>query len=111
MGVVRLENGFDRSRPFAPQLLDELRTADASAVAWMIYLGAFPTAIAFTTWAYALTHTDAGALSLTTFLVPGIATLVAWLTINEVPPTLSFVGGALAIVGVLMTRRKPRVAR
>jgi len=33
---------------------------------------------------------------------------VAWLTINEVPPTLSFVGGALAIVGVLMTRRKPR---
>jgi hypothetical protein len=25
-----------------------------------------------------------------------------------VPPTLSFVGGALAIVGVLMTRRKPR---
>ena len=75
---------------------------------WIVYLGVFPTAVAFTTWAYALTHTDAGALSLTTFLVPGIATLVAWLTINEVPPTLSFVGGALAIVGVLMTRRKPR---
>lgn len=75
---------------------------------WIVYLGVFPTAVAFTTWAYALTHTDAGALSLTTFLVPGIATLVAWLTINEVPPALSFVGGALAIVGVLMTRRKPR---
>ena len=75
---------------------------------WIVYLGVFPTAVAFTTWAYALTHTDAGALSLTTFLVPGIATLMAWLTINEVPPTLSFVGGALAIVGVLMTRRKPR---
>jgi len=78
---------------------------------WIVYLGVFPTAVAFTTWAYALTHTDAGALSLTTFLVPGIATLVAWLTIDEVPPTLSFVGGALAIVGVLMTRRKPRVGR
>src|SRR5690349_5587657 len=77
---------------------------------WIVYLGVFPTAVAFTTWAYALTHTDAGALSLTTFLVPGIATLVAWLTINEVPPTLSFVGGALAIVGVLMTRKKPKVA-
>ena len=42
---------------------------------WIVYLGVLPTAVAFTTWAYALTHTDAGALSLTTFLVPGIATL------------------------------------
>ena len=75
---------------------------------WIVYLGVLPTAVAFTTWAYALTHTDAGALSLTTFLVPGIATLVAWLTINEVPPSLTFVGGALAIVGVLMTRRRPK---
>jgi len=77
---------------------------------WIIYLGVLPTAVAFTTWAYALTHTDAGALSLTTFLVPGIATLIAWLTIDEVPPSLTFVGGALAIVGVLMTRKKPKVA-
>ncbi len=78
---------------------------------WVIYLGVFPTAVAFTTWAFALTHTDAGALSLTTFLVPLIATGIAWLTIDEVPPSLTFVGGALAIVGVLMTRRKPRVDR
>jgi drug/metabolite transporter (DMT)-like permease len=77
---------------------------------WIVYLGVLPTAVAFTTWAYALTHTDAGALSLTTFLVPGIATLVAWLTIDEVPPSLTFLGGALAIVGVLMTRRRPRQA-
>ena len=75
---------------------------------WMVYLGVFPTAVAFTTWAFALTHTDAGALSLTTFLVPLIATFIAWVTIDEVPPSLTFVGGALAIVGVLMTRRKPR---
>lgn len=75
---------------------------------WIVYLGVFPTAVAFTTWAYALTHTDAGALSLTTFLVPLIATFIAWIAIDEVPPSLTFVGGALAIVGVLMTRRKPR---
>ena len=75
---------------------------------WIVYLGVLPTAVAFTTWAYALTHTDAGALSLTTFLEPLIATLNAWLTIEEVPPTLTFIGGALAIVGVLMTRRRPK---
>jgi drug/metabolite transporter (DMT)-like permease len=92
--------------PFASDLPSIVADGGAG-LWWIVYLGVLPTAVAFTTWAYALTHTDAGALSLTTFLVPGIATLVAWLTINEVPPSLSFVGGALAIVGVLMTRKKP----
>jgi drug/metabolite transporter (DMT)-like permease len=95
--------------PFATDL--PAIVADGGAeLWWIVYLGVLPTAVAFTTWAYALTHTDAGALSLTTFLVPGIATLIAWLLIDEVPPSLTFVGGALAIVGVLMTRRRPKAA-
>jgi drug/metabolite transporter (DMT)-like permease len=92
--------------PFASDLPSIVGSGGAE-LWWIVYLGVLPTAVAFTTWAFALTHTDAGALSLTTFLVPGIATLIAWLTIDEVPPSLTFLGGALAIVGVLMTRRKP----
>lgn len=95
--------------PFASDL-PAIVAGGGAELWWIVYLGVLPTAVAFTSWAYAPTHTDAGALSLTTFLVPGIATLIAWLTINEVPPSLTFVGGGLAIVGVLMTRRKPRVA-
>jgi drug/metabolite transporter (DMT)-like permease len=93
--------------PFASDL-PSIVAGGGAELWWIVYLGVLPTAVAFTTWAYALTHTGAGALSLTTFLVPGIATLIAWLLIDEVPPSLTFVGGALAIVGVLMTRRKPR---
>ena len=96
--------------PFASDL-PAIVAGGGAELWWIVYLGVLPTAVAFTSWAYALTHTDAGTLSLTTFLVPGIATLVAWLTINEVPPSLTFVGGALAILGVLMTRRKPQVVR
>ena len=92
--------------PFSGDL-PSIVAAGGSELWWIVYLGVLPTAVAFTTWAYALTYTDAGALSLTTFLVPAIATLIAWLTIDEVPPALSFVGGALAIVGVLMTRHRP----
>ncbi|GGB78253.1 hypothetical protein N798_03175 [Knoellia flava TL1] len=47
-------------------------------------------------------------LPLVTFLVPFIATLIAWALLSEVPPPLTFVGGVLAIVGVLLTRRRPR---
>ena len=38
----------------------------------MVYLGAFPTALAFSTWAYALARMPAGQLGVTTYVVPAI---------------------------------------
>jgi drug/metabolite transporter (DMT)-like permease len=92
--------------PFAPALLHELGTADPEALAWMAYLGLFPTAIAFTTWAFALARTDAGRLAATTYLVPPLSILLGWLLLDEVPPALAFVGGALCLVGVGVSRRR-----
>jgi drug/metabolite transporter (DMT)-like permease len=94
--------------PWTGDLVHVVRTDSAADLAWIAYLGVFPTAIAFSTWAFALSHTDAGKMALTTFLVPFIATALAWLLLDEVPPVAAFVGGVLCIVGVLLTRRKPR---
>lgn len=91
--------------PFAPQLVDEAGAADRSALAWLVYLGIFPTAIAFTTWAYALARTTAGRLGATTYLVPATSILLAWLILDEVPPLLALAGGALCLAGVAITRR------
>jgi drug/metabolite transporter (DMT)-like permease len=33
---------------------------------------------------------------------------MGWLFLGEVPPGLAYVGGALALVGVAVARRKPR---
>jgi drug/metabolite transporter (DMT)-like permease len=93
--------------PWSGQLVDSVRDAPASSLLWTVYLGVFPTAIGFSTWAFALKHSDAGKLALTTFLVPFIATGLAWALLDEVPPGLAFVGGALCIAGVLLTRKKP----
>src|SRR5437588_303833 len=46
--------------PFAGQLITEAASAPASATLSVLYLGVFPTALAFTTWAYALARTTAG---------------------------------------------------
>jgi drug/metabolite transporter (DMT)-like permease len=91
--------------PFAPQLVDETQAADASAVAWMVYLGVFPTALAFTTWAYALARTDAGRMGAITYLVPPISVLLGWLLLAESPPDLALVGGAVCLLGVVVARR------
>lgn len=91
--------------PFAPQLLDELAAADATAVAWTVYLGVFPTALAFTTWAYALARTGAGRMGATTYLVPPISVLLGWSLLSESPPGLALAGGAVCLLGVIVARR------
>jgi drug/metabolite transporter (DMT)-like permease len=97
--------------PFAPTLLRELGDADASAWWWVAYLGAFPTAVGFTTWAYALARTSAGRLGATTYLVPPVAILLSWALLGETPVALALLGGALCVGGVYLSRRTPRARR
>jgi drug/metabolite transporter (DMT)-like permease len=91
--------------PFGPTLVDELGEASGGAIRWTVYLGIVPTALAFTTWAYALSHTTAGRMGATTYLVPPLAILMAWLILDETPPALAIAGGALCLVGVVLARR------
>jgi drug/metabolite transporter (DMT)-like permease len=90
--------------PFAPNLIREVGTADPLNVAWLVYLGLFPTAIGFTTWAFALSRTPAGRLGSTTYLVAPVVIVIAWALLAEVPPPLAVVGGALCIAGVAVAR-------
>ncbi|WP_297780927.1 DMT family transporter [Aeromicrobium sp.] len=100
--------------PFAPALVSELDDASAHDLLWLAYLGVFPTAIGFTTWSYALQRISAGQAASTTYLAPAVATLLSWAVLDEVPAALAFVGGALCLLGVAITRitpgRRPRPA-
>ncbi|MBT2531096.1 EamA family transporter [Arthrobacter sp. ISL-48] len=94
--------------PFTGQLVSELQAAPLPATLGLGYLGVFPTAIAFTTWAYALSLVDAGKLAATTYLVPGTTILISWLLLGEIPSVWGLVGGAVCLVGVGLTRRRSR---
>ena len=94
--------------PFLGDLVRETADAPASSLAWVIYLGVFPTAIAFTTYAFALTHMNASSLGVTTYLVPPLTIVMGLLFLGEAPPAMAYAGGALALVGVAVARRKPR---
>jgi drug/metabolite transporter (DMT)-like permease len=91
--------------PFTPQLVDQLGSAPGGAIGWLVYLGLFPTAIGFITWAFALSRTAAGKLGATTYLVPPISILLGWLWLGESPAGLAFAGGALCLAGVALARR------
>jgi drug/metabolite transporter (DMT)-like permease len=94
--------------PFTGTLVGEVADAPASSLWWLLYLGVFPTAIAFTTYAFALRHMSASNLGVTTYLVPPITIVMGLVFLSEVPPTMAYAGGLLALVGVAVARRKPR---
>ena len=91
--------------PFAPQLFRQLGPAHAEG--WVVYLGIGPTAFGFVLWGFALTRTSAGKLAATTYLVPPISVLLGWLWLGESPAKLAYLGGALALAGVGVSRRRP----
>jgi drug/metabolite transporter (DMT)-like permease len=97
--------------PWAGSLATELGAASPGSVAGLVYLGAVPTALAFSTWAYALARTDAGRLGVTTYLVPPLVVLMGWLLLDEVPPAPAVVGGAVCLAGVALSRRRSAVRR
>ena len=95
--------------PFVGSLVTDLASAPAPAIGGIVYLGVIPTALAFTTWAYALSRTSAGKLGVTTFAVPPIAILLGWLFLGEVPVPLAILGGALSLIGVAIARRPVKI--
>jgi len=94
--------------PFTGELVAGLRDAPAEAILGVIYLGAVPTALAFSTWAYALSRMPAGQLGVTTYIVPPLVVVLSLLVFGEVPATLAVVGGAVCLVGVALSRRRAR---
>lgn len=95
--------------PFAGDLIRDLQDAPAGAIAGVIYLGAIPTALAFSTWAYALSRMPAGQLGVSTYIVPPLAIVMGLIVFAEVPSPVAIIGGAICLVGVALSRRKTRV--
>lgn len=94
--------------PFAPVLLRELAAAPTSATLSVVYLGVFPTAIAFVTWGYALTRTTAGRLGAATYAAAPLAVLMSWALLGEVPTPFALIGGTLCLTGVLVATLRLR---
>ncbi|MCZ4554858.1 drug/metabolite transporter (DMT)-like permease [Rhodococcus sp. PvR044] len=97
--------------PFAGQLVHEASRAPLSATLNMVYLGVFPTALAFTTWAYALARTTAGRMGATTYAVPALVVAMAWVFLGELPGLLTLAGGALCLAGVAVSRSRPKPSK
>ncbi|QEO15647.1 DMT family transporter [Agromyces intestinalis] len=96
---------------FLPQLAGEVVVAPVPATLGVVYLGVFPSAVAFLLWAFVLQRSTAGATASATLAVPAIVVLMSWLLLGELPTVWGLVGGALCLAGVAWSRRPSRAGR
>ena len=68
----------------------------------IVYLGVFPGAIGYITWAYVLKHMPVARASTYLYAVPPMTMLIGWVWLREMPSLLSILGGALALGGVVI---------
>ena len=92
--------------PFLGELVRDLRAAPPGAILGAVYLGAVPTAVAFSAWSFALVRVPAGQLGVTTYVVPAIVVLFGFLAFHEIPAPLSIAGGVVALAGVALSRKR-----
>ena len=83
-------------------------TYPASSWLRLIYLGAFPTAIAYGLFYTGMQTTSSTVASIATFMEPLTATILAVILFNERLAPLTFIGGLLLISAMLLLLRENR---
>ena len=96
---------------FTPGFAAEWRAAPISAHLAVIYLGIFPSALAYLCWTFALSRVSASVTTSFLFVSPVLAVLIAWIWLAEVPGLSALIGGAVALAGVLLVNTLGRPGR
>jgi drug/metabolite transporter (DMT)-like permease len=94
---------------FVPSFAGQLQHAAPSATMAIVYLGIFPAAVAYVLSNYALARMPASLMTTFLYLSPVLAAFIAWIWLREVPTVLTVVGGAVAILGVVIVQTWGRV--
>lgn len=97
--------------PLLPALIHDIPHAGAESVGALLFLGAAPSAIGFTTWAYAQARLPVAVAANTLYLVPLLAIGIGWIVLHETIQPAALAGGVLTLIGVAISRSPLRARR
>lgn len=88
---------------FAPALPSAVANASGQALAAVLFLGVGASATGFCARAYANGRLPVSGAASLLYAVPPVAILIGWIWLGESPAPTSLIGGAVCIVGALLT--------
>ena len=90
---------------FLPGFFQALGKAPLQANLTVIYLGIFPAALAYATWAFFLSKMPASRAASFLYINPLLSTVIAFIWIGEIPSVLSLAGGIIVLAGLVLVSR------
>jgi len=91
---------------FLPALIRDAQGAPPIVNLIPIYLGIFPAAIAYVSWAHTLSKArNIANATMFLYLVPFVATLLAFLWLGETISPFAFLGGIIIILGMFISNK------
>ncbi len=96
---------------FLPSAITQLPGATLASILAVLYLGVCPTVIAYAIWMNAIKKIGASRTTFFLYISPIVAIFTAWLWYGIIPTMLTFTGGAMAIIGVIIINSKRNPAK
>jgi len=91
--------------PFHDGIIERLHESSREVRAAVVFLGVGPAALAYIAWSYVLQNMAAGRAASLLYFIPVVAIILAWVVLGEWPALMAILGGALAIGGVILSRK------
>ena len=80
-------------------------------MAALLWLGLAPTFLGYLTWSMAIHRASVSKVSSFIYFSIPIALLIGWLWLGERPGWVTLIGGAIVVVGVVLTNTRGRVRK
>jgi drug/metabolite transporter (DMT)-like permease len=93
---------------YARGLVGQILEAPVEATISAVYLGLFPTVIAYIALAYITAHSGVSDAAGSLYLTPAAAFIIAWIWLGEVPAAVTVIGGLFTLIGVSLTYLKDK---
>ncbi len=95
---------------YAPALLQQLPLASTASLAWGIFIGIFPAAIAYALWSYGLAQIPISKAITYLYFTPLLTLLLGEVVLHEPVALLAITGGLITLAGTFVVNRSKLVS-
>ncbi|NSX55806.1 DMT family transporter [Parasulfitobacter algicola] len=97
--------------PWSGEGIQQIGNASFKTTVIVVFLGIFPSALAYASWAYSIGQIGPGRTVNSLYLVPPISLTLSFILLRDIPSFQTIIGGSIAIFGVYIFHSTNKIMR